>query len=165
MMAAAPRPSARYAPVLGTPPSQYGQRGWNVQPSGRFGRVRWQARRSGTSRSASLVHVRQRTEQTLGIRMVRIDRKICSFAAVFHDSRRHRSRPRSSQTSRHHAEVMGNHNHGGVELALAARLIISSTCAWMVTSSAVVGSSASSSSGSHASAIAMTTRCFMPPEN
>jgi hypothetical protein len=41
----------------------------------------------------------------------------------------------------------------------------SSTCAWIVTSSAVVGSSASSSFGLQASAMAMTTRCFMPPEN
>ena len=42
---------------------------------------------------------------------------------------------------------------------------MSRICAWMVTSSAVVGSSASSSSGSAMSAMAMTTRCFMPPEN
>ena len=35
----------------------------------------------------------------------------------------------------------------------------------MVTSSAVVGSSAISSSGSQASAIAIMTRCFMPPES
>ena len=37
--------------------------------------------------------------------------------------------------------------------------------AWMVTSSAVVGSSAISSSGSQASAMAIITRCRMPPEN
>ena len=43
--------------------------------------------------------------------------------------------------------------------------IISSTCAWIVTSRAVVGSSAIRSSGLHASAMAMTTRCFIPPEN
>ena len=41
----------------------------------------------------------------------------------------------------------------------------SRTCAWIVTSSAVVGSSAISSSGSQASAIAIITRCFMPPES
>ena len=38
-------------------------------------------------------------------------------------------------------------------------------CAWMVTSSAVVGSSAMSSSGSHASAIAIITRWRIPPES
>ena len=38
-------------------------------------------------------------------------------------------------------------------------------CFWMVTSSAVVGSSAISSLGSLASAIAIITRCRMPPEN
>ncbi len=36
--------------------------------------------------------------------------------------------------------------------------------AWMVTSSAVVGSSAMSSSGSQASAMAIITRCAMPPD-
>ena len=38
-------------------------------------------------------------------------------------------------------------------------------CAWMVTSSAVVGSSAISSAGSLASAIAIITRCRWPPES
>ena len=37
--------------------------------------------------------------------------------------------------------------------------------AWIVTSSAVVGSSAISSFGSQASAIAIITRCRMPPES
>ena len=37
--------------------------------------------------------------------------------------------------------------------------------AWIVTSSAVVGSSAISTFGSHASAIAIITRCRMPPES
>ena len=43
--------------------------------------------------------------------------------------------------------------------------ISSRICAWMVTSSAVVGSSAMSSAGLHDSAIAIITRCRMPPEN
>ncbi len=38
-------------------------------------------------------------------------------------------------------------------------------CAWMVTSSAVVGSSASSRAGSHSSARAMPTRWRMPPDS
>ena len=41
----------------------------------------------------------------------------------------------------------------------------SRTCAWMVTSSAVVGSSAISSRGSQASAIAISARCRIPPES
>ena len=40
----------------------------------------------------------------------------------------------------------------------------SSTCAWIVTSSAVVGSSAMSTSGSFAIDIAIIARCRMPPE-
>ena len=43
--------------------------------------------------------------------------------------------------------------------------IRSRICAWMVTSSAVVGSSAISSSGSQASAIAIMTRWRMPPDS
>ena len=43
--------------------------------------------------------------------------------------------------------------------------ISSRICAWMVTSSAVVGSSAMISFGSQASAMAIITRCRMPPEN
>ena len=43
-----------------------------------------------------------------------------------------------------------------------SRLMI---CAWIETSSAVVGSSATMSLGSAASAKAMTTRWRMPPEN
>ena len=42
--------------------------------------------------------------------------------------------------------------------------IRSRICAWIVTSSAVVGSSAMSSSGSQASAIAIMTRWAMPPD-
>jgi hypothetical protein len=38
-------------------------------------------------------------------------------------------------------------------------------CAWIVTSSAVVGSSAISSFGLQASAIAIIARCRIPPEN
>ena len=46
--------------------------------------------------------------------------------------------------------------------SLSSRLRI---CAWMVTSSAVVGSSAMSSGDPQARAIAMHTRCLMPPLN
>ena len=38
-------------------------------------------------------------------------------------------------------------------------------CAWMVTSSAVVGSSATSTAGRCSSAMAIATRWRMPPEN
>ena len=44
------------------------------------------------------------------------------------------------------------------------RRIRSRIWAWIVTSSAVVGSSAMSSSGSQASAMAIITRCAMPPD-
>jgi hypothetical protein len=43
--------------------------------------------------------------------------------------------------------------------------ISSRICAWIVTSSAVVGSSAIRRSGSHESAIAIITRWRIPPES
>ena len=62
-----------------------------------------------------------------------------------------------------HAEVVGNDDERDVELA---RQILHQleVCAWMVTSSAVVGSSAMISLGLQASPIAIITRCRMPPE-
>ena len=66
---------------------------------------------------------------------------------------------------RHHAEVVGDEQdrraRGSAEVAAGASRI----CAWMVTSSAVVGSSAIRSRGRHASAIAIMTRWRMPPES
>ncbi len=44
------------------------------------------------------------------------------------------------------------------------RAIRSMICFWIVTSSAVVGSSAISSRGSQAIAIAIITRCCWPPD-
>ncbi len=46
-----------------------------------------------------------------------------------------------------------------------ASLSTSRTCAWIVTSSAVVGSSAMITSGSLAIAMAIITRWRIPPEN
>ena len=52
-----------------------------------------------------------------------------------------------------------------VPRSLVARRRRSSTCAWIVTSRAVVGSSAMISSGSPASAMAIIARWRMPPES
>jgi hypothetical protein len=52
-----------------------------------------------------------------------------------------------------------------VPISSCSLRITLSTCAWTVTSSAVVGSSAISRSGSRAIAIAIITRWRMPPEN
>ncbi len=54
-------------------------------------------------------------------------------------------------------------------IAMPSRVFRSSSSlriwAWIVTSSAVVGSSAISSLGSHVSAIAIITRCLRPPDS
>lgn len=46
-----------------------------------------------------------------------------------------------------------------------SRSMSPSTCAWTVTSSAVVGSSAISTLGSRLIAIAISARCRMPPDS
>jgi hypothetical protein len=56
-----------------------------------------------------------------------------------------------------------DHDHGHVVL-LPELLEKVEDLAWIVTSSAVVGSSAIRSRGLHESAIAIMTRCLMPPE-
>jgi hypothetical protein len=52
-----------------------------------------------------------------------------------------------------------------VPLSRASRCISCRICPWIVTSSAVVGSSAMSTSGLFTSAMAMATRWRIPPEN
>ena len=63
-----------------------------------------------------------------------------------------------------HAEIVRDHDDRGLELVLEVRISFR-IWAWVVTSSAVVGSSAISRSGSLINAIAIITRWRMPPEN
>ena len=63
-----------------------------------------------------------------------------------------------------HAHVVGDEQHRHLQ-PLAQSSMRSRICAWIVTSSAVVGSSAMSSFGSQASAIAIMTRWRRPPES
>ena len=51
------------------------------------------------------------------------------------------------------------------EVSAARSLMRSKICAWIVTSSAVVGSSAIRTCGRHASAMAIMTRWHMPPDS
>ncbi len=63
-----------------------------------------------------------------------------------------------------HAEIVRYQDDRETEPRLRSR-IRSRICAWIVTSSAVVGSSAISRRGLHASAIAIITRWRIPPDN
>ena len=63
------------------------------------------------------------------------------------------------------AEVVRDEQDRHVTLTLQLPAAASRICAWIVTSSAVVGSSAMSSRGLHESAIAIITRCRMPPDS
>ena len=64
-----------------------------------------------------------------------------------------------------HAHVVRDEDHPHAVSRPAATAISRRICAWTVTSSAVVGSSAISRRGRHDSAIAIITRCRMPPES
>jgi hypothetical protein len=64
----------------------------------------------------------------------------------------------------HHRQVVGDEHQADPGLA-AQRASSRRIWSWIVTSSAVVGSSHRMSSGSQDSAIAIITRCRMPPEN
>src|SRR5437867_10151316 len=65
---------------------------------------------------------------------------------------------------RHHAEVVGNQDHGQVKLP-AEPLEQVEDLRLIITSRAVTGSSAITSFGLQARAMAIITRCRMPPEN
>ena len=64
----------------------------------------------------------------------------------------------------HDPQVMGDHDHRCARVG-DQFLSNSRTWAWMVTSSAVVGSSQISSLGLQARAIAISARCRIPPES
>ena len=62
------------------------------------------------------------------------------------------------------AEIVGDEQDRSCPISGCSRRIRSRICAWMVTSSAVVGSSAISSDGLQDSAMAIITRWRMPPD-
>jgi ABC-type glutathione transport system ATPase component len=61
--------------------------------------------------------------------------------------------------------LLGLHRRSGAQVSARSSSMRSRICACTVTSSALVGSSATRISGSHASAIAISARCRIPPEN
>ena len=102
-------------------------------------------------------------QQPRGIGMARRARTAARPARL-HDLRRRTSPPRgrtiSATTPR--SWVI---SRIAMPSSRCSRRSRSRICAWIVTSSAVVGSSAISSWGSQASAMAIITRCRMPPES
>jgi hypothetical protein len=65
----------------------------------------------------------------------------------------------------HDAEVVGDEQKGRARLLLHPAHEGEDARLWIVTSRAVVGSSAMSSAGRRQRAMAIMTRCFMPPES
>ena len=70
-----------------------------------------------------------------------------------------------SATLHEHRQVVGDEDHRQAQVALELLHAARRTWACTITSSAVVGSSAITSEGEHASAIAIITRCFCPPDS
>ena len=63
------------------------------------------------------------------------------------------------------AEVVGDQHDRSADARRWSFLMSCRICAWMVTSSAVVGSSAISTLGRQERAMAIMARCSMPPES
>jgi len=140
-----------------------GQRGANRHPTDRerIGRCALDGGQAAGPRQMP-VDARHRIDQCPGIGMARIGQHLLGrpllhhLAGIHHDD--------APAHIRDHAERMADED----DAAPKSRSIPRSgrgICAWMVTSSAVVGSSAISSAGSLANPIASITRWRMPPEN
>ena len=102
------------------------------------------------AQQAARVGMRRAVEQL-------VDRRLLDLAAGIHHHH-------AVGVLGHHAQVVGDQHDRGAEVSCSSR-IRSRICAWMVTSSAVVGSSAISTFGLQASAMAIITRWRMPPES
>ena len=108
------------------------------------------------------VELRPACSSALRVRVLRRSRTPASPGPA-PGSRRCASRPRSRRSRRPRARscVM---NSTDIWCCFCSSAMRSRICFWIVTSSAVVGSSAISSFGSQAIAIAIITRCCWPPD-
>ena len=152
----------RRAPVSRRTRSRAAQRGAKRQPGGRL--IRFGTLPGMTASSSSdVAHDRDRADQALRVRVQRLaeqrrDVGLLDDLAGVHD------RDAVAHLG-DHAQVVGDQDDRRAGLLAGGSRIRSRIWAWMVTSSAVVGSSAMSSSGSQASAIAIITRWAMPPRH
>ena len=144
-------------------PNTCGQRGANEQPEGRAssdgGRPGMAVSRRGLGRSMRGIE----PSSPQRVRMLRVREQLALGAVLDDPARVHHAH--AIGEIGHHAHVVRDHDDGRAEVAPAACAGASRICAWIVTSSAVVGSSAIRRSGLHESAIAIIARCRMPPEN
>ena len=147
-------------------PSATGQRGWNVQPGRQVARERAgrRAARAGRSRDAGSPMRRERAAERPAVRVQRVARRPSSAGPSSTIRPAYMTATRS-QVDDEHRQVVADDHHADAEVARPASVIRSSTWACTMTSSAVVGSSAMTSRGRQASAIAIITRCFCPPES
>ena len=139
-----------------------GHRGAKRQPGGLLMGGRGQAIDGGELAGAWPVKSRHRSKQSHSVGMPRplIHRVGGAFLhklAGIHDGD-------AMRVARDNAEIVGDQDQRDSR-SRDSFCISSRICAWIVTSSAVVGSSAMMSFGLHASPIAIMTRWRMPPEN
>ena len=141
-----------------------GQRGWNGQPLGQVARPRRVAGQPARGEPRRRVTDRgERRRQRARVRVPRADRAPRRTGPPRRSGRRTSRRP--GRRSAEHGQVVADDDEPEAAGRARARSSRSSTCACTITSSAVVGSSATISRGSQASAIAIITRCFWPPES
>ena len=137
-----------------------GHRGANAQPGGSWpsgGTVPWIACRRDPGAPPGIDASRPRVYGCFGSRNSSSHRRFLDDPAGVHD------RDAVGHLG-DHAEVVRDQEQREPQPLLQSRSR-SRICAWMVTSSAVVGSSAMSSAGSQASAIAISARWRRPPES
>ena len=141
----------------------YGQRRLNRQPFGRLsglGTVPWMTSR----RSRFVAEPRDRGEQALACTGDGARRRSSSPSALLDDL----AGVHDDDVVGHlgdDAEVVGDEHDRHLVARRACAFMSSRICAWIVTSSAVVGSSAMSSAGFVERAMAIITRWRMPPDS
>ena len=140
-----------------------GQRGRKWQPWGAWmsdgGRPVIDGSRSGRGRSTRVIE----PEQPPRVRVLRVVEDLVDRALLDDPPGVHDGDPVGDVGD--DAEVVRHEDDARRCDSVRSSLRTSRICAWIVTSSAVVGSSAMSTDGSHDSAIAIITRWRMPPEN
>ena len=146
---------------LGALSNACGQRGRKWQPCGGASSDGGDPGIGGSRCERGAVEPRDRAQQPPGVGMPRVVEDLVQRALLDDAARVHHQHAVGDLGD--HAEVVGDQDDRQSRAPPAAARAARRICAWIVTSSAVVGSSAISSSGAQESAIAIITRWRIPP--
>lgn len=132
---------------------------------GRFALRQRLARQRKTARQILATHLpqpRDRRQQRLRIRVLRRTKDLLNAAGLYRLTAIHHQHPIGDIG--HDAHIVGDKDHP-IAISFCRTAMSCRICAWMVTSSAVVGSSAINTAGRQESAMAIITLWRMPPES